>query len=133
MEPDSKDYQWEVPAYVLNFEFRMKEIGIGSYTAQIELREDGSVIKEIDIPCVTCDPTKLNLISLESAFKLAIAQGFAPDKAVAEIGYNKEADAFVWSFVEEISDDGLVITSKKLEIHANTGQVLSFGNSEAIR
>ena len=132
-EPDSKDYQWEVHAYDLHFSFQMPEIGIQSYTAQIELRSDGSVLEEIDLPAFATSPEKLKFISLEKAASIAVAKGYSRKDLDPDISYFKDADALVWKFQETTSDDGLTIKYKNIYVSAHNGEVLKEFSSDAIR
>ncbi len=133
MEPDSKDYQWEVPAYILDFEFVMPEVGISSYVAQIELRNDGSIIKEIDLPNFTRNPMKLHFFPLSDAIQVAINSGFLPSQMSTAIDYSESDDSIVWEFAQIVEDDGLVIRSKKIQVSAHTGLIIHSGSTEAIR
>lgn len=132
-EPNSKDYQWEVHAYDLHFAFQMPSLGIASYTAQIRLRSDGSVLEEIDLPNFAKAPEKLNFISLKDAASMAIANGFSSRRLDPDILYFKEADALVWSFQETTSDDGLITRRKNIYISAHDGAVLKEFSTEGIR
>ena len=132
-EPDSKDFEWEVHAYDLHFTFQMPGIGIKSYTAQIELRSDGSVLEEIDLPAFASSPDKLNFISLQSAASIAVAEGYNRNKLSPEIIYFKDADSLVWKFQETTSDDGLNIEYKNIYVSAHNGKILKEFSSSAIR
>jgi len=131
--PDSKKYKWEVHAYDLHFAFQMPNIGIRSYTAQIQLRRDGSVLEEIDLPAFASSPEKLNFITLEKAASVAVASGFSRKDIDPKITYFKAADALVWEFEELVSDYGLVKIYKKLYVSAHNGAVLKEFLSEAVR
>jgi hypothetical protein len=124
VEPGSKNYRWEVPAYVLNFEFKLPEKGIASYTAQIELRSDGSVLKEIDLPRFSSNTSKLNFISSEQAAAVAIENGFSLPVKRAKIAYSKESDSLIWVFSQIESEEASTFILKKLEVSAHTGKVV---------
>lgn len=132
-EPDSKNYKWEVHAYDLHFSFQMPSAGIKSYTAQIQLRSDGSVLEEIDLPAFASAPEKLKFISLQDAFSVAAAKGFSRKDVHPEIMYFKDADSLAWKFQEIVSDDGLVIESKNIYVSAHNGAILKEFSSEGIR
>lgn len=132
-EPNSKNYEWEVHAYDLHFDFKMPEIGIQSYTAQIELRRDGSVLEEIDLPAFATSPDKLNFFSLIKAVSVAVSHGFTRSHMRTEILYLKEVDSLVWSFSQVVADDGLIINFKNIYVSAHNGDVLKTFSSKAIR
>jgi hypothetical protein len=139
-----KSYQWEVPAFDLHFTFRMPELGIASYTAQIKLRRDGSVLKEIDLPEFAADARKRQLVPLAAALRVAVRRVFVealkheplrfdPDEVSAEIDYDRRADALVWRFSQVTGDDGLRIHYRKVEVFAHTGQIARVYETWAIR
>ena len=133
LEPDSKDYEWEVPAYVIDFDFRIPELGLASYPAQIELRADGSVIKEIDLPAFGSDLGKQAFFPFTKALEVALKRGFDRDGIKATLKFSERFNSLVWDFREVSGDDGLVIKSETLLVSAHTGEVLDTGVSEAIR
>jgi hypothetical protein len=133
INPDSYNYRWEVHAFDLHFTFHMPEIGLDSYSAQIKLRPDGSVLHEIDLPNFTADPSKLRFITLAAALQVAQSKGFKINKVSAEIAYDTKADALVWRLSEVAHDDGLNILYKNIDIYAHTGSVAKVYETEAIR
>jgi len=132
-EPASKNFKWEVHAYDLHFAFQMPSVGIRSYTAQIKLRSDGSVLKEIDLPAFASSPEKLTFITLEDAVSVAVGQGFNRKDIYPEITYFKDADSLVWTFKKSTSNDGMVIEIKNIYVSAHNGAVLKEFTSTAIR
>ncbi len=133
VEPDSKEYEWEIPAYVLEFEFSLPDVGLPFYTAQMEIRADGSIIEEIDLPAFASDPSKEKLLPFLAVLALAIENGFSEDKLDAMLVYDEERDLMAWRFSETVSDDGSVIKGRVLLISAHSGDVLETSQTEAIR
>ncbi|GHC13084.1 hypothetical protein GCM10010080_30750 [Thermomonas carbonis] len=131
-EPSSKDYHYEVYAYDLQFEFQMRSVGIDSYTAQIKLRSDGSILQEIDLPAFAESPEKLGFISLEHAASIASSKGYEHKALYPQIVYLEETDSLAWKFQEKIPDDGLVTQSKVIFVSAHNGEVLLKGTSSSI-
>ena len=129
-EPNSKDYRWEVPAYGLDFTFHLPEAGVDSYTAELELRSDGSVLQEIDVPAFRTSPEKLKFISLEKAISLAGARGYARQRP--EIVYLQESDSLAWRFWRTAERDDYVTQGKYLFISAHNGVILKETSSTAI-
>ena len=95
-EPLAVNYKWEVPAYALDFEFSAPEVGIDRYVAQVLLRGDGSIIRDIDIPAISSAPEKLHIIPLNEALLIASKSASAAKSPLrAEITYDADMDAFV--------------------------------------
>jgi hypothetical protein len=133
VDPDSKDYKWEVPAYILDFAFKMSEAGIASYTVQISLRSDGSVLEEIGLPKFAASPGKLALTPLSEAIDVAVSRGFARDQMDVDLRYDEKIDSLVWTFDQKVADDGVLIDFMKIDVSAHTGEVLKVYESQAIR
>jgi hypothetical protein len=125
--------QWEIHKYDLHFKFEMPDIGIESYTAQIKLREDGSVITEIDLPAFAKSPEKNNIISISDAIGTAISHGYSQKQLSVEVDYDRESDSLIWVIEELVADDGLVLEYMNITINAHTGDVINQSTSEAIR
>ena len=133
VNPGSRDYQWEVPAYILHFAFKMPEAGIASYTSQISLRSDGSVLEEIGLPNFIASPGKLVLIPLSEALDIAVLRGFARDQTHVDLRYDEKAGSMVWTIEQKVADDGVVIDFTTIDVSAHTGEVLRVYASDAIR
>jgi hypothetical protein len=124
-EPAAVHYKWEVPAYALNFEFSVPGAGIDRYVAQILLRDDGSVLREIDIPTISAAPQKLNLISLADALRIVSGSSGVPRSSLgAEIEYDAEIDAFVWRISYTTSQDRASYEFTRIDIEAHTGSII---------
>lgn len=122
--PNSKDYKWEVPTYVLNFEFSMPDKGIDSYVANIELRSDGSVVKEIDLPSFGSDPQKLNFIPAQFAFDNAIPKDLIPHiRPGVDIEYLPDKDILVWRFSRLLVEDKSWAQAEYIDINMHTGDL----------
>jgi hypothetical protein len=132
-DPSANDYQWEIPSFRLSFKLVLPEAGISSYVATIELRADGSVIQDIDLPCFACAPDKLRVLPLAEAAAIATDAGFSKTDAAVEIDYQADIDSLVWIFSQQISDDGNVIKYDRMSLDAHTGAIITRGNTEAIR
>lgn len=133
VNPGSKNYKWEVPAYILHFAFKMPEAGIASYTSQISLRSDGSVLEDIGLPNFTASPGKLVLIPLSDAIEIAVLRGFARDQMHVDLKYDEKVDSLVWTIDQKVADDGVVIDFTTIDVSAHTGEVLRMYETDAIR
>jgi hypothetical protein len=131
-EPNSKNYKWEVPAYVLHLRFRLPELGIEHYDAEIHCRSDGSVLQEIDLPVVAKHPERGRFISTSKACEIAKKQGFDLAKAEVKIDYRPNRDVCVFCFEQMIKQDGSRLLFKCLDIDAHCGRIIKIYSTEAI-
>jgi hypothetical protein len=122
-------FPWEVPAYDLLFTFHMPEIGLDSYTAEIQLRSDGTVLKEIDLPDFAAYPGKIQFTTLASALQTATAEGFDPNKVSAQIEYDSNADVLMWRLSEATHADNSAIQFKNIDIRIDSGKVAKAFNT----
>lgn len=122
-------FRWEVPAYDLLFTFHMPKIGLDSYTAEIQLRGDGTVLKEIDLPDFADYPGKMPFTTLASALQTAMAEGFDPDKISAQIEYDSNADVLMWKLSEATHADNSAIQFKNINIRVDSGKVAKAYNT----
>ena len=102
----------------------MPEIGIASYTAQITLRKDGSIIEDIDLPSFANVPEKLKIYPLQSAMQNLSKHGYNRHKVSKEITYDRRKDILVWQFSQVLFDNGVGIEIKTIEISAHDGTVV---------
>jgi hypothetical protein len=130
-EPNSKNYQWEAPAYLLHFEFRMPEKGIAFYQATIECRRDGSVIKEIDLPEIAKHPERGTFVSLKEALKAA--KGFDLEKSSVEMDYREKEGKCVYRVTQLVRETGPRLFFKSVDIDAHTGRAVAVYKSEGIK
>jgi hypothetical protein len=130
--PDSINFRWEVPAYDLLFTFHMSEIGLDSYTAEIQLRANGSVLQELDLPDFADDPGKLHFTTLGEALLTAESKGFDPGKVAAQIAYDSKADALIWRLSAVSFFDGLVTKFENIDIYVDSGKVAKVYTTAAI-
>ncbi|HBA72624.1 MAG: hypothetical protein A2X82_13920 [Geobacteraceae bacterium GWC2_55_20] len=138
--PNAKNFRWEIHTYDLHFEFKRPEVGVASYTAQILLRSDGSIIKEINLPQFSNSPEKLRIIPLTKAEKTAITNGlrinYRKNKVNDDspgIDYDEKQDILIWKFSQIIADDGLRIKFLNFDVSAHDGSLIRKFNSEGIR
>lgn len=113
----------EPAAYLLQFQFQMPEIGIASYTVQMDLLEDGRVKTEIDLPAFSADPRKLHFIPLFKAIEIAKKNGFNSPDLEAGIGYDERRDDLHWYFLKSAAYVEHPEATWVIEIDAHSGKV----------
>jgi hypothetical protein len=116
--PWARAARWEIFAYKLEYEFARRDLGIKSYGAEIWLRRDGTVIREIDLPNIRRDPKKSTLIPVKEAIQVSKMNKFRPESI--ELAYRTEEDSIAWRMVRQ-SRDG---TTWWLYISAHDGTIL---------
>jgi hypothetical protein len=132
-DPHSKNYQWTIPAYVINFDFQAPELGLPRYAARILLRADGGVIGEIDLPAFATDLQKQTFFPFDRALEVALKQGYDRDTVEASLGFSEQFGSLVWDFIQVTNDDGLAFEMKTLQVSAHTGAVLAVGDAIGMR
>jgi hypothetical protein len=131
-EPNSINYQWEVPAYCLHLRFSLPEKGIEFYDASISCRLDGSVIEEIDLPEIAKHPERAEFISTLEAFEIAGQNGFDTSKVSAKLDYRVDPGVCVYTFRQVIRKEDTLIFFKVVDIDAHNGKVVKIYDSEAL-
>ena len=123
-EPAAADYQWEVPAYRLHFSIRRPEVGIDVFVATMELRVDGSILNDIELPCFKCHPEKAVLVGMAAAAETAAANGMSGAGMEVGIDYDRDSDSMVWVFSKRLSAHRGAATEDRLLVNAHTGAVV---------
>ncbi len=123
--PASRKFRREVPTYLLWFEFEMPEVGIRVYTASIELRRDGSVLREIDLPPFATEPRKLKFAPLaEVAARLISTGAIDPKINTVNIAYDAKQTQILWHFEQALPGESAAVSVRNIDVNANTGAVL---------
>lgn len=130
VEPDARNYKWEIFAYSLNFLLAEPKKGIKAYHARILLASEGNIIREIDLPHISKNPDKANIISLTEARKIAAKQKFPLNRTNVEISYDTERDSLVWTLQYKLKGDKYVWVDRIMSIDAHSGEVISLGDAE---
>jgi hypothetical protein len=131
-DPSSKNYQWEVPAYVLHLRLSLPERGIEYYDANIWCRSDGSVIQEIDLPGIAKHPETAEFISTAVAYNIAREQGIDVKAARVDLAYRERLGVCVYLFTEKTGQDSPNLHYKNIEINAHNGTIVADYKSEAL-
>ena len=154
-EPNSKNYQWEIPVYILHFNFELPGTPKVIFPAKISLRSDASVIKEINLPAYANSTDKQVFHSFKELMGIIARKGFLEkniaykleydeDGAIVKKGlfeenmtvrleYYEKLDTLVWEYTKTLSDDGLVIERKSILVNAYSEKIIRTIKSRAIR
>ena len=125
LNPASRRFSAEVPAYTLRWEFAMPEAGIRNYTATVTLRRNGSVLGALDLPDFVARPEKVQLVSLSKVSQdLARKKLIDPAVATATVIYDGKTDSFVWHFEQPLPGSSLEVKVRTLDVNAHTGSLL---------
>lgn len=116
--------QWTAYPYYLCFSFRDTSAGIARYTANIVLDKNGAVIEDIDLPGITKDPSKENIISRQQALNIANGCTNIYTDAHYDFEYDSEFDCFVWAFLKIERPSRCRTILREVTIAAHNGQVL---------
>lgn len=154
-EPDSRDYQWEIPAYILQFDFELPGTPKVIFPAEISLRSNASVIKEINLPAYANSADKQVFHSFKELIGIIARKGFLEknmafifehdeDGAIVKKGlfeknmtvmleYDKELDTLVWRYTKILSDNGYSTQMESILVNAYSGKIIRTTQSRAIR
>jgi uncharacterized membrane protein YkoI len=130
IEPDARNYKWTIFAYSLNFLLAEPKKGIKAYHARILLDSEGNILREIDLPQISKNPEKANIISLAEVRKIAAKQKFPLKRTNAEISYDAERDSLIWTLEYKLKGDKYVWVDRIIRIDAHSGEVISVGDAE---
>lgn len=123
INPQAKNYQWEVFAYRIGFKISDPENGIREFNGYIELEQDGGILREIEYPAVAMAPWKANFVSFASALEMAKKLGMSVTRS--QIKYSPEEDVLMFVIQERIPRDTVSGDIRVISINAHTGEVIS--------
>ena len=125
VNPDSRQFPSEVPAYTLRWEFAMPEVGIRNYTATVTLRKDGSVLGPYDMPNIATEPEKVQLVNLSKISQELVKKKLIdPAVATATVTYDGRTDSFVWHFEQPLPGNGPEVKVRSVDVDAHTGSLI---------
>jgi hypothetical protein len=114
--------------YDLVFRFSDSAKGLKYFYTKLALNDDGSVNEEIKLPNIAKDPARAEIISCSDALVIAVAHGFPRGRVSPWFEYSSERDIFIWIVTDSqpIEPPGPFGngTYRKMELNANTGEVL---------
>jgi len=127
IENFKKEYQWEAYNYYLAFSDTT--LGIARYTAEMVMDKNGKVVEGIELPLISANPSKQNIISMTEAKSIAASLGHFNENTYIDFYYDRNYDSFIWEFSERSSNlKEQTYLYKDLLIYAHSGQVLSMKN-----
>ena len=125
VNPDSRKFRAEIPAYALHWDFALPEAGIRNYTATLALRGDGTVLRRLDLPDFAANPDKLRLVPLARiAEDLIRKKRLDPAVATATVTYDGKAEHLVWHFEQPLPGGGAEIRIDAVDVDARTGTII---------
>jgi len=94
-------------AYYLGFSYRNLKFGISMYSSNLELDENGNVLKNLQFPIVSNNSLPFVLFSYKKIKQKAQRDGFYfTDKTKIDMEYDPEKNILKWKFInEEFSND----------------------------
>ncbi len=126
VNPASRKFRAQVPAYLLRFDFEMPKSGIRHYTASMGLRGGGEVIRELDLPASAKEPRKTAVKALAEVCAGLVKQRLIdPAAATATVTYDRKGDRLVWHFEQALPGGaGQEVKVRTVEVDAHTGKVI---------
>lgn len=154
-EPNSKDYQWEIPTYILHFDLELPGTPKVIFPAEIWLKSDASVLKEINLPAYANSTNKqvfhsfreltsviarkgfleknLAFIHEQDEDGTIIKKGLLEKNMTARLRYYEKLDTLAWEYTKILSDDGYTKNMKSILVNAYSGKILRTIKSYSIR
>lgn len=154
-EPNSKNYKWEIPAYILHFDLELPGTPKLIFPAEIWLRSDASTIREINLPAYANSTDKQVFHSFKELMSTIARKGFLEKNMAYELEYNEDGtivkkglfeknmtvrleynekfDTLAWEFTKTVSDDGYTKEMKSISVNAYSGKIIKTWKSRAIR
>ncbi|MFZ6779240.1 hypothetical protein ACO0LD_20625 [Undibacterium sp. Ji83W] len=155
LEADFKNEHVKVPAYILQFDFELPGTPKVIFPAEIWLRSDASVLREINLPAYASSPDKQVFHAFKEFIPLIAKRGFLEknmayiiehdeDSGLLKKGmfernmtvrleYNEKFDALIWTFIKTLSDDGYTAEMKSIVVNAHSGQIIRTKKSHTFR
>lgn len=109
--------------YYLCFAYTNIKKGIGEYTSNIEIDENGNIIKEIDFPI---DNRLINnIVSLKEIKDIAIKEKFyIEENTKIEMAYDSDKNLLIWIFKNKEYKPNGVYIEKELIYNAHNGNYI---------
>lgn len=92
-------------AYYLGLSYRNLSLGISMYASNLELDENGDIVKDLQFPIVSNDTIPFNFFSLKNIKQKAFKEGFYfPDKTKIDMEYDPKRNILLWKFINELNN-----------------------------
>ncbi len=95
-------------AYYLGLSYRNLNKGISMYASNLELDENGNVVKDLQFPIIEKDTCTFEIYSFKKIKQTAQQEKFYyPDKSKIDMEYDSDKNILMWSFInDEFTADG---------------------------
>lgn len=92
-------------SYYLGISYRNLSLGISMYASNLELDENGDIVKDLQFPIVSNDTIPFKIFSLKNIKQKAFKEGFYfPDKTKIDMEYDPERNILLWKFINEFNN-----------------------------
>jgi hypothetical protein len=133
VEPNARNWKWRIYTYELVFKYSDRKKGLDKYYARIKLDSNGSVLKEIDLPEVSREPHKANIISVNEAIEIAEKRGFHSKSVDIDMKYDEDAGSLTWTLYSFAHQDRFTATRRVIKIDAHSSAVLNDSYESGIK
>jgi len=96
VNPDSMEYEWVVPTYLLHFTIELGSDPAERYCAEITLAADGTVLDDIALPKTADDPGRLAIVPKAKAVAVAATHDIPVERAWTQLAYAPAFDCLEW-------------------------------------
>ncbi len=122
--PSAKSWKYVPPIYSLCFTILDNTKHISLYSFILKLNKQGNVIGEIELPNIKQNPSKSQIITLDEAKQIAVANNFYNKYTDVKTVYYPATDSIVWKF-EQLEPGEGTRDQKQLLIDASNGSVVA--------
>ncbi len=112
-------------AYYLGLSYRNLDKGISMYASNLELDENGNVVKELQFPIIANDTCAFEIYSFKRIKQKAQQEKFySPDKSKINMEYDSDKNILMWEIInDKFSQDGK-FTRKQYYYNAHNGEYI---------
>lgn len=111
-------------SYYLGISYRNLSLGISMYASNLELDENGDIVKDLQFPIVSNDTIPFKFFSLKYIKQKAFKEGFYfPDKTKIDMEYDPERNILLWKFINE-SNNGHTFEREQILYNSYSGEFI---------
>lgn len=112
-------------AYYLGLSYRKLSFGISMYASNLELDENGNVVKDLQFPIVSEDTVLFMIYSFKKIKQKAQREEFySPGKTKIDMEYDPERNILQWTFINQESFTDHTFTEKRNYYNAHNGEYI---------
>lgn len=121
--PSLEKAKTDLPAYSIRYCVKIPNVHL-CYRAGIDLRADGSVLQEINLPPFGAYPQRIQVMQNQDVLKIAEKHRLRQSEPLDSCGfsYSAFAERFLYCFSQPIADSGAVKTFMYLYFDATTAE-----------